>query len=339
MTDQQPTTRRGSTTVDRSFSALAPAVRRIAFDAVPPRDRSLPVALCLSAGAVAAATDDADATVRESDPRADDRLEPVTNAVAFLEGYVRIRARLLRATENEEGEVVAEDGEPNALADRRDAAVLASDYLHAAAYEPIAAAPIPDRRTLDLYRTLASGSSSLAGRFALSAGEPTADDTDGEGGAEAGVGTERPNATLAATAGALGATATGASSDARTALETYARSLSAALRTRSGALPEDASVDPRETAVRVLSGRVGDGETEDQRGGADGSAVDYREPSAAATVPDAVASPSAAPAIERNLERARDAVATLEDAVASTADRAPVARLERATRIPFRHEE
>ena len=207
----------------------------------------------------------------------------MTNAVAFLEGYVRIRTDLLRTDRGGDG------GGP---ADGRDAALLASDFLHAAAYEPIAAAPILERRTLDLYRTLAAGSSSLADRFLLSVGEPAADETGHRDENETETGVDHPDATLAATAAALGATATGASSDARTTLETYARSLSTALQTRAGAAPEPASVDPRDAAVRVLSGRTGDESDATARGG-DG---------------------------------------------AFDQDRAPIARLERATRIPFRHE-
>ncbi|ELZ04136.1 hypothetical protein C480_11506 [Natrialba aegyptia DSM 13077] len=112
-------------------------MRGVVADAVPPHDRSLPVTLCHLA-----------AELGSSSPT-DPLLESVTTAVSLFEGYVQLRLELLA------GDRYAGDRS-------RDTAILASDYLHAGAYEAIADAPIPDARTLDLYRTLTSASTTLS---------------------------------------------------------------------------------------------------------------------------------------------------------------------------------
>ncbi|ELZ03885.1 hypothetical protein C481_04883 [Natrialba asiatica DSM 12278] len=112
-------------------------MRGVVADAVPPHERSLPVTLCHLA-----------AELGSSSPT-DPVLESVTTAVSLFEGYVRLRLELLA------GDRYAGDRS-------RDTAILASDYLHAGAYEAIADAPIPDARTLDLYRTLTSASTTLS---------------------------------------------------------------------------------------------------------------------------------------------------------------------------------
>ncbi|ELY94534.1 hypothetical protein C484_06157 [Natrialba taiwanensis DSM 12281] len=112
-------------------------MRGVVADAVPPHERSLPVTLCHLA-----------AELGSSSPT-DPLLESVTTAVSLFEGYVQLRLELLA------GDRYAGDRS-------RDTAILASDYLHAGAYEAIADAPIPDARTLDLYRTLTSASTTLS---------------------------------------------------------------------------------------------------------------------------------------------------------------------------------
>lgn len=365
MTDAPPTHDRGTAATEGPFAALAPAARTIVFDAVPPHDRSLPVALCTIAGTVGSAvtaTSNSNSNSSSSDRRTVELLEPVTNAVAFLEGYVRIRSGLL-------------ESDRYADADRRDAAVLASDYLHAAAYESITTVPVSDRRALELYRVLTDGSSSLAAQFTRSVGaaDETAPDTTAST-------RSHPNVALAGTAATLGATAVGAPADVRTAMATYARSLSGALLARTGSesetgaengsgsgsqrgsgTPETSAADPRTTAVRVLSGRAAAGtetgtgapaesqvETTDADGAvtAKSGADDTREPydRPGRTGPDA--NTSSIDQIEHHLERARRALETLEELTVSAAvgdthavDRSPIERLERATRIPFHHEQ
>ncbi|AEH38152.1 hypothetical protein [Halopiger xanaduensis] len=342
---------REPTTFDRSFSGLSSTVRAIASEAVLPRDRSFPASLCTTAGEVAATIDrgtntatgtDADAdtalTFDEHEGRADEILSSVAEAVALLEGYVRLRHDLLYSDRYADRE-------------RRDAAVLASDHLHAAAYATITDAPLPDRRSLELYRQLAAGSSALAAGFAawtptaLAGGDETADAEAAARAQPSDGNFAQPRAVLTETAATLGATAVGAADDTRAAMDAYARSLSTALCrvTASASSPESGSADastagragddPRETAARVLSGRS------DASSSSDGASV-------------------TTPGIARHLERARDALAPLVDrsetAAAdgtagdddgaenetgpTTPGPAPLTRLERATRIPFEDE-
>ncbi|RKD95830.1 hypothetical protein [Halopiger aswanensis] len=333
---------REPTTFDRSFSNLSSTVRSIASEVVLPCDRSLQASLCTIAGEVAATTDRRTPTVAESDAEADtaltfdehegqpdEILSSVAEAVALLEGYVQLRYDLLysdRYTGREQ----------------RDAAVLASDHLHAAAYATITDAPVPDGRSLELYRHLAAGSSALAAEFAELTPTGPDDDTGADATPRAQPSDDssvHPRAVLAETATTLGATAVGAADETRAAMNAYARSLSTALcrvtasasSSESGAVPAStaarAGTDPRETAARVLSGRA------DASSSSDGAAV-------------------ASPGIARHIERARDALAPLVDrsetaATAGTENStdsttpgpAPLARLERATRIPFADEQ
>lgn len=334
------------TAFDRSLSGLSSTVRAIASEVVPPRDRSLPVSLCTIAGEVAATTDRGTNTAPETDADAetaltfgehdqsDEILSAIAEAVSLLEGYVQLRHDLLYSDRYADRE-------------RRDAAVLASDHLHAAAYATITDAPVPDRRSLELYRQLAAGSSSLAAGFAAWTTSESADGDDTDANATALKQPSdddfvQPRAVLAETAATLGATAVGAADDTRTAMDEYARSLSTALCrvTSSASSPKSGSVhasradgsptDPRETAARVLAGRFN---------------ASPRSDGTSAT----------SPGIVRHLERARDALAPLVEraetaAVDGTAGNdggtenetepttpvpAPLTRLERATRIPF----
>lgn len=337
MTDASPTHDHGTADTEGPFAALAPAVRTIVFDALAPQDRSLPVALCTIAGTVGSVVNSTSTSnSNSSNRRAVELLDPVTNAVAFLEGYVRIRSGLL-------------ESDRYADADRRDAAVLASDYLHAAAYAPIAT--VPDQRALKLYRVLTDGSSSLAAQFvqSVSAADGTAPGTPPSP-------RPHPNVTLAGTAATLGATAVGAPDGVRTAMTTYARSLSAALLARTGSesetgtgngsgserghgTAESSPADPRTTAVRVLSGRAAT-----ETGAGTGTRAATETESTADD--DTATNTSSIEQIEHHLERARGALETLEELTVSAAacethdaDRSPIDRLERATRIPFHHEQ
>lgn len=280
---------------DRPFPGVAPSVRRIVTDAIPPRDRSLPVALCAVGGEVGSRLSDGSSPSRG---RAVDRtLEPITNAVALFQGYVRIRDGLLTSDRYDRS------GD-------RDAALLASDYLHAAAYARVADASVSDRRAIELYRVLTEGSTGLATRF-LSRAEADA----GSAGLDADGDDRRLDAVLAGTAAALGATAVGATDEARTAIDRYGRALLAAV----DAAPS--SDDCRERATLVLSDRDATGE----RG----------EPTRSRSAPDG----DGRRAVERHLDRARAALATLEEVGHPAIDgrgATPFARLERATRIPFR---
>ncbi|GAB3670801.1 hypothetical protein [Halopiger thermotolerans] len=361
---------RDPTSFDRSFSGLSSTVRAIVSEVVSPRDRSFPAALCTIAGEVAATTavgtdpptatggdGDGDGntdpntalTFDEREGPADEILTSVADAVTLLEGYVRLRSDLCDSDRYDDRE-------------RRDAAVLASDHLHAAAYATITDVPVPDRRSLELYRQLAAGSSALAAGFA----ERTPAEAETETGREvapenrAASGSAprerpselddelaRPCTVLAETAATLGTTAVGAADETRAAMNAYARSLSAALwrtvesrsasRSGTGSEPGSGSAskmtadaidtdgDPRETAARVLSGR-------------------------ARASPSSDGATRSSPAAARHVERAREALSPLvsrSEAEAGTDETedetetptpSPLARLERATRIPFENE-
>ncbi len=202
--------------------------------------------------------------------------------------------------------------------------MLASDFLHAAAYEPIADIPIPDHRATELYRILATGSGALAVQFmhaapakerAVTAANsnagttpqtPADESTDTETTpAATASGSLPPTAVLAGTAATLGATAVGASTEIRTTLETYAHSLTGAL---SVASTGETGEDPRETTVHVLAGET------------NVSHAVESEPCETTTT---------------HLERAREACQTLEDRLEATTECDALHRLERATRIPF----
>ncbi|APW97406.1 hypothetical protein CHINAEXTREME_06310 [Halobiforma lacisalsi AJ5] len=338
-------------------AGLASPIGRLVSVALPARERSIPAALCTVAGEVAAMAD------RGVDPDVSpvQVTEPLIEAVVSLEGYLRIRRQLVHGDSSagmgcpRDDDARRNPGSGRRIGDRdgdrereRDAAVLASDYLHAAAYAAAGETPVPAGRGLELYRVLASGSTALSHEFLeRSLGTSDLDGGDAE---------SLPPATVAGVAADLGATALGATEEIRAALETYSRSLAAAVVARSGETTDtDASdevgasarpigVDLRRTVVRVLSATDG-----------------IRLPAEQST---STVVPGAEPANsdgECHLERAREAVAALERAVdpevtaASTASasasasasearddprirgdlESPLVRLERATRVPF----
>ncbi|SFB78888.1 hypothetical protein SAMN05444422_10214 [Halobiforma haloterrestris] len=336
-------------------AGLASPIGRLVSAALPARERSVPAALCTVAVEVAAMAD------RGADPDVSpvQVTEPLIEAVVSLEGYLRIRRQLVDG-DSSAGMGCPRDvgagrnpGSGRPIGDRnrdRDAAVLASDYLHAAAYAAAGETPVPAGRGLELYRVLASGSTALSHEFL----ERSLETRDPNGGHAESL----PPATVAGVAAELGATALGASGEIRAALETYSRSLAAALVASSGdssdADPSDGvgsfagpiGLDLRRTVVRVLSTTDGVRVPEEQ--------------GTSTVVPGAEPADSDG---ECHLERAREAVATLERAVdpevtaASTASasastsastsedgddpraranlESPLVRLERATRVPF----
>ncbi|RQH03313.1 hypothetical protein [Natrarchaeobius oligotrophus] len=278
--------------LDRSFTQLSPSVRTIVTEALSPRDRSLPVALCTLAGQLGGRT-----APELSETEVSHIVEPVANAVSAFEGYVTIRLDLLTSDRYDRPTV-------------RDAAVLASDYLHADAYERLADAPVPADRSLELYRVLTGGSTKLATQLlASAANESTHADAE-----------FAPTGTLVGTAGELGAAAVGSSDETRAAIERYGRALATAL----AADPSTGEVSRRDV-TRILSGAPPSAPVDDsERVGDDRS---RRTPSSER---------------ERHLERAREAIERLNrDRPFETSrdERSPVARLEWATRIPFQHGE
>ncbi|WP_049927455.1 hypothetical protein [Halopiger goleimassiliensis] len=274
---------------DRQFPGLSPTVRGIVTDSIRSRDRSFAVACCTVAGEIAAAS--ADENRRQS---IDSTLADLGDAVACFEAYVSIRRALLT-------------GDRFDRPVDRDAAILGSDYLHAAAYAGVAAAVESVERTLELYSVLAEASTTLATEFLAAASDEATPGSDDR---------YPPEAILAGTAATVGATAAGATDEVRAACDRYARSLRGAI---AAATPS--AEEPLETATLILTGE----HTRDTIAGE----VDWADDHS-----DAVAS---------HLERARDAIATLEGEleghVDAGTDRTPLARLERATRIPFQHVE
>lgn len=296
-------------------AGLAAPIRELADAAVPPRDRSLPGALCTVAGEIGSGT--LGRRARPGAAAADRVLETAAAAIASLEGYVRLRLVLVAPG----GDVPTLDGvDPTA---DRDAAILASDHLHASAYATVGDLPVPDGRRLECYRLLIEGSAALARQFQGLADDRTGDDATAVA------------ATLAETAGVVGAAAAGATTETRTALRTYSHAVMTAL--ASYAAVAD-GVDPRTSAARVLAGEGDQGVAATGDGTVDGDVAPIGS------------------TVDRNLERARAAVGRLAerddhgrpggatserigDRPGSTADGdpTPLERLERATRIPFRH--
>ncbi|RQG94433.1 hypothetical protein [Natrarchaeobius chitinivorans] len=274
---------------DTPLQGLSPSVRSIVSHSLPARDRSLAAALCTIAGEAASASDE------RTGGRPAQSLEPVTKAAVTFEGYARIRLDLL-ATDRYDRE------------NARDAAVLASDYLHAAAYTMAAETAVPDRRSLELYRILTEGSTTLAALFFERVPESSASSPDVSA---------HPDVVLAETASALGATAVGATTETRAAIERYARGLTAALIAHP-----DRTDEPHRTAIGALSGTAERPET-DEVGPETSQFVRFGDDR-----------PST---VERHLERARDAIETLRRTQLDTRSDAEsmFARLEGATRIPF----
>lgn len=302
----EPTPTFDRTAPDYPITSLSPAVRDIVTDALPRPDRSLAVVLCQVAREVSldagnhASTADAPALEQVDSPTAEPTTGLVT-AVGCFEGYVEIRTDLL---------VDERYDRPT----DRDAAVLASDYLHAAAYTQIGGLTDSSRKTASMYRVLTRGSTALATTFHVQSTDAREDET----------GSRTPDAVLAGTASELGATAAGATDEAREALERYGRSLLGAIAAHPS--PSDAV---GEVAALVLSDRPEEATAK----------RNARAPSNARRPDDTRTT------VTRHLERAREAIATLERsrgrtdgrsaAASGPVTRSPLGRLERATRIPF----
>ncbi|WP_339105756.1 hypothetical protein [Haloterrigena salinisoli] len=298
---------------DETIGGLAAPIRTLATASLPPRDRSLPATLCAVAGEVG--FEATDAHTRSDADRIGRLLEPVTTSVTLLEGYVRLRLALVVSADDgadRDAPIRAVDSAPDWLSGLlaeaqfpadRDAVLLASDRLHAGAYATIADAPLAAERQLELYRLLTEGSSALARRFlALSDADPFDE-------RRAAIDASDVEATLAETAGALGAAVVDAPTETRTALRTYSHAVMTALTSRS---PNASDTDLRSRAVRVLAG-----ETVARAAPSDENGTDD-------------------PVVESHLERAREALASLTGAVETTGDGpTPLDRLERATRLPF----
>lgn len=264
---------------------------------MPSLERSVPAALCRVAGEIG--LDSVGREPRPTPDEADRVLETAVTAISCLEGYGRLRLALI-------------DG---GSAGDRDDAILASDHLHASAYATVADLPAPDRRRLECYRHLVDGSTALACTLQATDDDRVADDRHSAG------------PTIAETASAVGAAATGVPTETRTALQRYSHAVMTALAIRAAVTD---GVDPRASAARVL---------------ADGSSA--TTPNDGAEADDSFR--HVEPAVERHLERARSALATVVDSVdrgstgptdASLADEdepTPLERLERATRTPFHH--
>ncbi|OIB58338.1 hypothetical protein [Natrialba sp. SSL1] len=255
-----------------SFAGRSPPMQTIVRDAVLPQAQSLPVTLCRAAAELTRVHRESGAdsgahsysgTVPDPDPdsgtdsnpstenttasRSPDLeriLRPVETAVSYFEAYVRLRLDLLLT-----------DRYPNTNPRARDAAILASDFLHAGAYAAVAEAPLSDQRALELYRLLTSASTRLSHQLlAVSRGRTGGRArTAGESGTESGSirsssnqsaaatiasatsigddGVSRPNplVTLSETAAELGAVAAGASDATSAALRSYSGSLTVGL--------------------------------------------------------------------------------------------------------------
>ena len=296
---------------------LAAPIRALATASLPPRDRSLPATLCTTAGEVGLET--ADYHAQPDADRLGRLLEPVATSVVLLEGYVRLRLALVAGADgdvhdDDDARIQTADATPEWLsvllenirlpADR-DAVLLASDHLHAGAYATIADAPLPAERQLELYRLLTEGSSALARRFLLLSDAAPVDERRGA------IDWTAVEATLAETAGALGAAVVGAPTETRTALRTSSHAVMIALTSRTSVASD---TDLRSRAARILAG-----ETETPAGATPRDGVD-----------------SGGPAVESHLERARGALESLAEAVETpSSGSTPLDRLERATRLPF----
>lgn len=198
---------------DRITPSLSPEVRAIAFDALEPIDRSLPVALCRTSARAVPGHDPSERT-----------LEGLAVAVGALEGYVSLRTDLV---ERDRFQSRSE----------RDGAVLAGDYLHALAHATVGDLSENVPRQLELFRVLTNGSNTIACSFA--------DRPDGTG-------RERtdPRAVLAGVGAALGAVAADGGESTQNAMRTYGYSLSRAL--TKLAPQDDTERDPKTVAVQVL---------------------------------------------------------------------------------------
>lgn len=302
----EPTPTFDRTAPNHPGASLSPSVREIVTDALPSPDRSLAVGLSQAArdvgldhrGQRAATNGDVEGKVPGSESTSS-----LVEAVQCFEGYVGIRADLLGSDHFDH-------------ASERDAAVLASDYLHAAAYTQLEGVSDSSRQTVSMYQVLTRGSSALSTAFHVQSAGTRRVRTE----------SPTPEAVLAGTASELGATAAGATEDAREALQRYGRSLLGAITEHPS--PSDAV---GEVATLVLSGRLEDGAVEGD------ATASPRQPAADDGRPALVS---------KHVQRAREAIATLErspghqerevaDTPTDPDSRSPLRRLERATRIPF----
>ncbi|ADD04894.1 uncharacterized protein Nmag_1315 [Natrialba magadii ATCC 43099] len=139
-------------TADESFADRTPPMHPIVTDATPPRDRSLPVSLCRLAGVVGRPQRAPPEQATDTPPQPlSTVLPPLETALSYFEAYVRLRLDLLLT-----------DRYPDTQPRARDAAILASDFLHAGAYAAVADAPLSEQRTLELYRVLTRASTQLS---------------------------------------------------------------------------------------------------------------------------------------------------------------------------------
>ncbi|MFC6716882.1 hypothetical protein ACFQGT_16495 [Natrialbaceae archaeon GCM10025810] len=294
--------------LERATAGLAPAVREAVVGSVPPPDRSVPATLCRTvADAIAI------------DPPTEGTLESLAEAVVSLEGYARLRADLLST-------------DRYGAAAERDVAVLASDYLYAAAYAPLADADVAPDRVPALYRTLTVGSETIVRRFSdgasrspVPSSEPSPSSSETPAATNGTTGTSDYEVTLAGLACELGATAVGATGSTRRAVRRYGESLAAAL--AAIAPPSPAEGDPRATAIRVLSGSD-DAPARIPARGAVRTAAPDRDGSTSTS--------TSTSSVDRHLETARRALQALT--ASDEDDSSAVGRLERATRIPFERE-
>lgn len=318
----EPTPTFDRTAADRPSTSLSPAVRDIVTDALPRPDRSLAVGLCQVAREVGLRHGHGHGTRRSATGGDDhergggpgsEQTTGLASAVQYFEGYVRIRADLL-------------PGERYDRPDARDTAVLASDYLHAAAYTQIGEVTDSSNQAASLYRVLTRGSTALATAFHVHSTD--ADDALSR--------SPTPDAVLAGTASEFGATTAGATEEVRDALERYGRSLLGAIAAHPS--PSDAVSDV--TAI-VLSGSL---ENNFEERLEDPAGEPNPGPRSSGSRPG---TDDRTPLVRRHVERARDAIATLEHSpghgdgngrsgsAPETTTRSPLRRLERATRIPF----
>lgn len=345
-----------------SHASLSPAVRSVVTETLDPvsqtespsrsRSRSpahapspsLSVPIALIRATAATGDDDesprTDASTASAPSRA--TLLEVSTSLAFLGGYARLRRDVLDAA--------------RATARDRDVAILASDYLHAAAHATLAEISISADRHVALYRTLTAGSAALATSFLERSGtlgsvsySYSDSNSNPNSGSPSHASEKRerapvperpastPTAVLAGTGSALGAAVVGGSRETLEAMRTYGESLVAAVDAVDGVTPgerdrdhdhvPDRDSDPDdgsdrvtilETVERVLLGRRTD---------PDATARSIDSPSHPASVPDS--SDSEPTAVDAHLERARSALDRLPET-------APRERLEAATLVAGR---
>ncbi|RQG92754.1 hypothetical protein EA462_00540 [Natrarchaeobius halalkaliphilus] len=300
---EHTTTRDESGSTRRSFSNLSPSVRTIASDAIPTDDRSIPVALCRLGTELRLESD-------RPHPKSHRSTAPVVDAIRSLEGYVVVRRELLE-TERYDREAM------------RDTAVLASDFLHAKAYESIAETPLTRRRLLELYRIATDGSTAISTQFLARVANESAGGVEHDG---------TPFETLSETAAALGTTAAGTSDETRAAFERYGRELTAACHRHPLSIERSQRV-----AVEILAGSTSTEPTDGRERVTDDTARLTDDGDRPNGEGDRLAASSS---LEQHLASARTSLDRLRElnrsASVSSAQNQPIlSRLERATRIPF----